>query len=85
MSEKNLYRSRYLSLRSIGLVVVLFAFIGLLLWQLRARGASPLDPAATPRAVTPRGELSSDEKTTIALFRQASPSVVHLDIQSFFP
>ena len=40
--------------------------------------ASLNDPRATPRAVAPRGDLSSEEKTTIALFRQASPSVVHI-------
>ena len=36
------------------------------------------DSRAAPRAVTPRGELSSDEKSTIALFRQASPAVVNI-------
>ena len=41
-------------------------------------GASLNDPRATSRAVVPRGELASGEKSTIALFRQASPSVVHI-------
>ncbi|MBM4263339.1 MAG: trypsin-like serine protease [Deltaproteobacteria bacterium] len=36
------------------------------------------DPKAAPRAVAPRGELAADEKATIALFRQASPSVVNV-------
>ena len=40
--------------------------------------ASLNDPRATSRAVAPRGELASGEKSTIALFRQASPSVVHI-------
>lgn len=40
--------------------------------------ASLNDPRAAPRAVAPRGELSQGEKATIALFRQASPSVVHI-------
>jgi S1-C subfamily serine protease len=31
-----------------------------------------------PRVVTPRGDLDNEEKTTIALFRKASPSVVHI-------
>jgi S1-C subfamily serine protease len=31
-----------------------------------------------PRAVTPRGSLAEDEKSTIELFRQASPSVVNI-------
>jgi S1-C subfamily serine protease len=36
------------------------------------------DPAAQSRAVTPRGDLGEDEKATIELFRQASPSVVYI-------
>ena len=40
--------------------------------------ASLNDPRAISRAVVPRGELTSGEKSTIALFRQASPSVVHI-------
>lgn len=40
-------------------------------------GLSP--PAATqPRPITPRGDLAEDEKSTIELFRKASPSVVHV-------
>ena len=41
-------------------------------------GAALNDPRAAPRIVTPRGDLLSDEKSTIALFRQASPSVVNI-------
>jgi S1-C subfamily serine protease len=36
------------------------------------------DPRATIRTVSPRGELTPGEKSTIALFRQASPSVLHI-------
>jgi S1-C subfamily serine protease len=36
------------------------------------------DPRATPRPIAPRGELLLEEKSTIALFRQASPSVVNI-------
>ncbi|MGH8526681.1 MAG: 2-alkenal reductase, partial [Gammaproteobacteria bacterium] len=51
----------------------------LLVWQLVARGAAPLtDPSAAPRPITPRGDLHEGEKAIIALFRQASPSVVHI-------
>ena len=42
------------------------------------RSASLNDPRAAPRAVAGRGELLADEKSTIALFRQASPSVVNI-------
>src|SRR5688572_2955507 len=33
---------------------------------------------ASPRAVTARGDLAGDEKTTIAVFQQASPSVAYI-------
>ena len=35
-------------------------------------------PAGTPRTVTPRGDLAADEQATIALFKQAGPSVVFI-------
>jgi S1-C subfamily serine protease len=38
----------------------------------------PSVPAAEPRAVTARGDLSSEEKSTIELFQRASPSVVYV-------
>jgi S1-C subfamily serine protease len=42
-------------------------------------GSSSLnDPRAVPRPIAPRGELAAEEKATIALFRQASPSVVNI-------
>jgi S1-C subfamily serine protease len=60
-------------------VVVVFAALGVvLLREAWVGGASLNDPRAVPRAVTSRGELSSDEKSTIALFRQASPAVVNI-------
>lgn len=34
--------------------------------------------APNPRMVTPRGSLSASEQATIAIFRNASPSVVHV-------
>jgi S1-C subfamily serine protease len=50
------------------------------------------DPDAQPRPITPRGDLAADEKSTIELFRRASPSVVHIatstvrrDVFSFNP
>lgn len=35
-------------------------------------------PPAEPRAVTPRGDLAEDEKTTIELFESVSPAVVYI-------
>src|SRR5580692_7292954 len=39
---------------------------------------SGVDANATPRPITPRGDLTDEEKTTIAIFREVSPSVVHI-------
>ena len=50
----------------------------LLVKQTWLGGASLNDPRATTRSVAARGELSAGEKSTIALFREASPSVVHI-------
>jgi S1-C subfamily serine protease len=36
------------------------------------------DPKAAPRSVSPCGELWPDEKSTIGLFKQASPAVVNI-------
>jgi len=54
----------------LGLLLAVFA-----LWILRSRWQPP---PAEPRAITPRGDLAADEQSMIALFRQASPSVVHI-------
>ncbi len=36
------------------------------------------NPDAEPRAITPRGSLAANERATIELFRQTSPSVVYI-------
>ena len=56
------------------LCLLVFGFVK----QSWVHSASLNDPRAISRAVVPRGELTSGEKSTIALFRQASPSVVHI-------
>jgi S1-C subfamily serine protease len=43
-----------------------------------AHHGSPNDPNATPRVVTARGDLAQDEKATIDLFKNASPSVAYI-------
>lgn len=45
------------------------------------RGATNTRDAA-PRAITPRGDLSEQEKTTTAIFEEAAPSVVYVASQS---
>src|SRR5438128_1919672 len=64
-------------------VVLLLLLCAGLLWRVKdgafgGAQSNALDPKAEPRAVTARGDLAEDEKSTIALFRNASPSVVHI-------
>ena len=48
-------------------------------WALGSRAQGQVrNPSAVPRAVTPREALKPEERATIALFRQASPSVVFI-------
>ena len=54
------------------LVAILLLLAVLLLWRAWPQWSSE------PRTVTPRGELAADEKSTIELFRQASPAVVYI-------
>lgn len=61
------------------LVAVLLVTVSVLM--LRNAGLIPSlsSPVAVqPRSVTPRGNLADDEKSTIEIFRNASPSVVHI-------
>ena len=60
-------------------IVVAIAALALLIFKDAWVGGAALnDSRAAPRAVTARGELFSGEKSTIALFRQASPAVVNI-------
>ena len=56
------------------LVLVLGLLTGFLLYRLWDRGT----PGIESRPVTPAGDLAADEKATIQLFQQNSPSVVHI-------
>jgi len=58
----------------IGVLIGLLAGWGLV--GLIRGGANGRD--AAPRAITPRGELSEQEKTTTGIFEEAAPSVVHV-------
>ena len=50
-----------------------------LVWMLGSRAQGQLrNPHAVPRSVTPRSGLNPEERATITLFRQASPSVVYI-------
>ena len=62
-------------------VIAIAAFAALTVLFLKdswVGSAALYDPRAAPRPVTARGDLSSAEKSTIALFRQASPAVVNI-------
>jgi S1-C subfamily serine protease len=63
------------------LIAALLLIVPLVLLQLRApvrllEGPRQAAPAAPP--VAPRGDLAQDEQSTIKLFEQAAPSVVHI-------
>ena len=60
--------------------VGIWTLVFLVVWTLvRSDQPSPLhNPEAQPRPIAIRGDLASDEKTTIAVFREASPSIVYI-------
>ncbi|MAB91709.1 MAG: 2-alkenal reductase [Planctomycetes bacterium] len=61
------------------LLCLILVLSALLAWQLLRRSDSGVhDPDAAPRLVSARGELAASEHTTINIFRQVSPSVVHI-------
>ncbi|MEE9257853.1 MAG: trypsin-like peptidase domain-containing protein [bacterium] len=59
--------------------LLIWLLVIVLAWVLYDRFSETVyDPNAVPRVVTPRGNLAEDEKSTIALFRNVSPSVVYI-------
>jgi S1-C subfamily serine protease len=56
------------------LVLVFGLLAGFLLYRLWDRGT----PGVDPRPITPAGDLAADEKATVQLFEQTSPSVVNI-------
>jgi S1-C subfamily serine protease len=61
------------------LALIAILAVALVLVQLRAcPWMSGRKPPAEPRPVAARGDLAADEKATIELFREASPSVVFI-------
>jgi S1-C subfamily serine protease len=59
------------------ILIVVSAVIGLTVGRQLFSGALER-PAAVPRPIEARGDLAADEKATIDLFRQSSPSVVNI-------
>jgi S1-C subfamily serine protease len=67
-----------LGLRLLTLATLVVGLTGLTAYAFSVRPVGGLAPDATPRAVTPRGELDGDEKGSVELFKAVSPSVVHV-------
>lgn len=63
--------NRFLVLLSIVIVIILG-------WEMLRRGMEFFSPPAEPKAITPRGDLSSDEAMTIELFEANKNSVVYI-------
>jgi S1-C subfamily serine protease len=62
-----------------GVLLVLLGALALwMLWTVVPKPWRDLDPDAVQRPVTARGNLAEIERTTIDIFRTASPSVVHI-------
>lgn len=60
-------------------VLLLLIVGGVLLWRFFPRTPwDGRDPNAAAPPIAPRGDLAEDEKSTIAIFNKASPSVVHI-------
>ncbi len=59
--------------------VIIIFLIGIALWGLFGeKEFLPVNSGGDPRAVTARGDLADDEKNTIEIFRNNSPSVVYI-------
>ncbi len=65
-----------ISISSLLLLLALFLLLGYQLSKWTSQWFR--SPAVEERVVTARGELAQDEQTTIALFKNASPSVVYI-------
>src|SRR4051794_12376445 len=79
MSSYDRYPPRYPWASYLWPLLLLLALGAVLAWRFwPGASRSGLDANAVPRAVTPRGDLAEDEKTTAEIFRQASPSVAHI-------
>lgn len=63
---------------NVWLVVLLLGLTGVLIYRQAFWHSPLLNGDAQSRAVTPRGDLAADELSTIELFEQVSPAVVHV-------
>ncbi len=77
MNAENRYQ-RHLPWLNLVLLGVIGAVVLWTFWPLVPKPWPALNPTEAERPVTARGDLAGIEKTTIAIFREASPSVVHI-------
>ena len=63
---------------SLGFRILTIVLVVLALWALYQQFGGWFRPVPEPRAVTPRGDLADEEKTTIDIFENAAPSVVYI-------
>ena len=75
-------RNRRFERRLLGLNAILLMLVAALalwtIWTVIPKPWRDLDPDAVERPVVARGDLAEIERTTIEIFRTASPSVVHI-------
>jgi S1-C subfamily serine protease len=62
------------------MAILLIAVIAMATLQVRTWWKTHSAAATTPRAITPREDLGSDEQATIKLFEETSPSVIYINI-----
>uniref|UniRef100_UPI0040572468 S1C family serine protease n=1 Tax=Candidatus Electrothrix sp. TaxID=2170559 RepID=UPI0040572468 len=72
-----LFRSLFRSRNPLPLLLALCALLYLLFHTLHP-DTTRIDRRAEPKPITARGDLADDEKNTIAVFREVSPSVVYI-------
>lgn len=65
------------------LIIAVIALVSILLGQLFTRDSKSTNYVA--RDVTPKGELGADERSTISVFQQTSPSVVFIRTKGYQP
>src|SRR5262245_2347175 len=80
MTSYDRYPPRYHPLAYQWPLLLILVLSAMLIWRFWPTWSqrSGLNPSATPRPITARGNLAEDEQTTIELFKQSSPSVVHI-------
>jgi S1-C subfamily serine protease len=77
MDRDKRFERRLLTLNAI-LLMLVAALALWTIWSIIPKSWRDLDPDAVQRPVAARGDLAEIERTTIEIFRTASPSVVHI-------